>query len=109
MKVSLFAEPLETDMNSGFIGATIDNVVFTNNPLIIVARQSQVERVSNLILGGNVIGWWELGSAGYLDRQGKIKSAAFKKHDAVFYTDPSRVFSAVRDTYIKLITALESV
>lgn len=77
------------------------------NPLVIAGRDGQVSRVSKLMLGGDAVGWWQLGQKGFLDKTGVIKPAMFRKYSAIVYVDPMRVDERVRDTYIKLITYLE--
>lgn len=77
------------------------------NPLVIAGREGQVARISKLMMGGDVLGWWQLGQKGFLDKLGCIKPGQFRKYSAIVHVDPSRVDERVRDTYIKLITYLE--
>ncbi len=114
MKTLLFAEEVGEQILLGRLDGTkltntYEDLLGYKNPLVIAAREGQVTRVSKLMLGGSVVGWWELAENGYLDKQGNVKTAAFKKHDAVFYIDPARVYDKARDAYIRLINHLEGV
>jgi hypothetical protein len=76
------------------------------NCLFIAAREQQVDRaLQNHV---EVHGWWSLKEAGFLSPYGYLNSSAFRGFDVVIFAAPRRVYAPVRETYKKLIKAVEA-
>ncbi len=106
MKTAYFSET--ESFASDYPVATLNDLTNWKNPLVITARQGQVTRVSGLMLGGEVVGWWDLMSKGYLDKAGQVKTHAFKKHDMVLFMEAERVHEPAREAYQRLKSYLST-
>jgi len=82
------------------------------NPLFIATREGQVTRVDKQIVTrkkGTVVGTWQLGELGYLNKDGTINIAKFKQHEMIFAASPKRIHPKFREGYTVLLSQLERI
>jgi hypothetical protein len=85
-----------------------DLSMLNTNPLYIGARKGQVVR-TNKLDNFTSVGYWELEQFGYLDNKGLVRKNVFKKHDAIYITNPQRVDTKYRAAYQNLIETLKGI
>jgi hypothetical protein len=104
---------VNSDYNFSETGVSVTDVpaipfLNSRNPLYIGVKEGQVKRMKDNIknekLGGLSLGFWELGGTqGFITKKGKLQLDAFRKHDVIFFADPSRIHEKYRNTYMQLI------